>query len=156
MKDVRGGARPRVDVVAALLLLLVASAATPPDAPVADAAMRGDMEEVRALLRSGADVNAPQSDGVTAMHWAAENGDAALARVLIYAGANVGPLTRNDAYTPLHMAARGGHAGVIELLVGAGADAAAATSSTASPRCTWPPRRGAARPSARWPERGPT
>ena len=130
MKDVRGGARPRVDVVAALLLLLAASAATPPDAPVADAAMRGDLDEVRALLRSGADVNAPQSDGVTAMHWAAENGDAALARVLIYAGANLGPLTRNDAYTPLHMAARGGHAGVIELLVGAGADAAAATSST--------------------------
>ena len=130
MKDVRGGARPRIDVVAALLLLLVASAATPPDSPVADAAMRGDMDEVRELLRSGADVNAPQSDGVTAMHWAAENGDAALARVLVYAGANVGPLTRNDAYTPLHMAARGGHAEVIGLLVEAGADPAAATSST--------------------------
>ena len=130
MKDVRGSVRPRLDVVAALLVLLAVSAATPPDSPVADAAMRGELDEVRELLRSGADVNAPQSDGVTAMHWAAENGDAALARVLIYAGANLGPLTRNDAYTPLHMAARGGHAEVIELLVEAGADPAAATSST--------------------------
>ena len=130
MKDVRGSARPRLDVVAALLVLLVATAATPPDSPVADAAMRGDLHEVRELLRSGADVNAPQSDGLTAMHWAADNGDAALARVLVYAGANVGPLTRNDAYTPLHMAARGGHAQVIALLLEAGADPGVATSST--------------------------
>ena len=130
MKDVRRSARPRLDVVAALLVLLVATAATPPDSPVADAAMRGDLHEVRELLRSGADVNAPQSDGLTALHWAADNGDDALAGVLIYAGANLAPLTRNDAYTPLHMAARGGHAEVIALLLEAGADAAVATSRT--------------------------
>lgn len=130
MKDVRESVRPRLDVVAALLALLVATAATPPDSPVADAAMRGDLDEVRELLRSGADVNAPQSDGLTALHWAADNGDAALAGVLIYAGANLAPLTRNDAYTPMHMAARGGHAAVIELLLEAGADPGAATSRT--------------------------
>ena len=130
MKDGRGSVRPRLDVVAALLVLLVATAATPPDSPVADAAMRGDLDEVRELLRSGADVNAPQSDGLTALHWAADNGDAALAGVLIYAGANLAPLTRNDAYTPMHMAARGGHAGVIEQLLEAGADPGVATSRT--------------------------
>ena len=130
MKDGRRSARPRLDVVAALLVLLVATAATPPDSPVADAAMRGDLDEVRELLRSGADVNAPQSDGLTALHWAADNGDAAVARVLIYAGANLAPLTRNDAYTPMHMAARGGHAEVIGQLVEAGADPAVATSRT--------------------------
>ncbi len=130
MKDRRGSARPRLDVVAALLVLLVATAATPPDSPVADAAMRGELDEVRELLRSGADVNAPQSDGLTALHWAADNGDAAVAGVLIYAGANLAPLTRNDAYTPMHMAARGGHAEVIGQLVEAGADPAVATSRT--------------------------
>ncbi|MDE0473404.1 MAG: ankyrin repeat domain-containing protein [Gammaproteobacteria bacterium] len=130
MKDGRRSARPRLDVVAALLVLLVATAATPPDSPVADAAMRGELDEVRELLRSGADVNAPQSDGLTALHWAADNGDAALAGVLIYAGANLAPLTRNDAYTPMHMAARGGHAEVIGQLVEAGADPAVATSRT--------------------------
>ena len=130
MKDGRRSARPRLDVVAALIVLLVATAATPPDSPVADAAMRGELDEVRELLRSGADVNAPQSDGLTALHWAADNGDAAVARVLIYAGANLAPLTRNDAYTPMHMAARGGHAEVIGQLVEAGADPAVATSRT--------------------------
>ncbi|MCY3705522.1 MAG: ankyrin repeat domain-containing protein [Gammaproteobacteria bacterium] len=130
MKDGRRSARPRLDVVAALLVLLVATAATPPESPVADAAMRGDLDEVRELLRSGADVNAPQSDGLTALHWAADNGDAAVAGVLIYAGANLAPLTRNDAYTPMHMAARGGHADVIGQLVEAGADPAVATSRT--------------------------
>ena len=129
MKDGRRSARPRLDV-AALLVLLVATAATPPDSPVADAAMRGDLDEVRELLRRGADVNAPQSDGLTALHWAADNGDAAVAGVLIYAGANLAPLTRNDAYTPMHMAARGGHADVIGQLVEAGADPAVATSRT--------------------------
>ena len=130
MKEARGSARPRLDVVAALLVLLVATAATPPDSPVADAAMRGDLDQVRELLRSGADVNAPQSDGVTALHWAADNGDAALAGVLIYAGANLAPLTRNDAYTPMHMAARGGHAEVLAVLLEAGADPGVATSRT--------------------------
>ena len=130
MKDVRESVRPRLDVIAALLVLLVATAATPADSPVADAAMRGDLNQVRELLRSGADVNAPQSDGLTGLHWAADNGDAALAGVLIYAGANLAPLTRNDAYTPMHMAARGGHAEVIALLLKAGADPAVATSRT--------------------------
>ncbi|NNF25803.1 MAG: ankyrin repeat domain-containing protein, partial [Gemmatimonadetes bacterium] len=48
----------------------------PVDAPVADAAERGDLEAVRALLRDGADVNASQGDGMSALHWAAMNGDA--------------------------------------------------------------------------------
>ena len=130
MKEARGSAPPRLDAVAALLALMVATAATPADSPVADAAMRGDLDEVRELLRSGADVNAPQSDGLTALHWAAGNGDAALAGVLIYAGANLSPLTRNDAYTPMHMAARGGHAQVVDQLLEAGADPGVATART--------------------------
>ena len=52
------------------------------EAPVADAAQRGDVDAVRALLREGADVNAAQGDGMTALHWAAHSGDVELAAVL--------------------------------------------------------------------------
>ena len=74
-------------LLAALVLVTSGAAATGavssnhalPDAPVADAAQRGDVDGVRALLRDGADVNAAQGDGMTALHWAAHGGDAELA-----------------------------------------------------------------------------
>ena len=47
---------------------------------VADAAMRGDTAAVRALLAQKADVNAPQADGATALHWAVYRGDTATGR----------------------------------------------------------------------------
>ncbi len=97
-------------------------AASPPESPVADAAMRSDLETVRALVKQGADVNAAQGDGMTALHWAAQNGDVTLVEVLVYAGANPSAATRNGAYTPLHLAARAGNAQVAEALLQAGAN----------------------------------
>ena len=76
-------------------------------ASVPDAAMTGDREAVRALLQKGADVNAAQGDGVTALHWAATRGDAELTTMLLVAGANV---ARGHALWRLHAAARGGGA----------------------------------------------
>lgn len=96
---------------------------------VVEAAMKGDVEGVRALLRTGADVNATQGDGMTALHWAAEHGNAELARVLVAAGANVRAVTRLGDYTPLHIAARGGASGVVGALLEAGADVHARTSA---------------------------
>ena len=60
----------RLDAHAGLALLatLLLWGATPAESPVADAAMRGDLTEVCTLLRSGADVNAAQGDGMTALH----------------------------------------------------------------------------------------
>src|SRR4029453_17393598 len=57
------------------------------DAPVADAAMRGDTEGVRTLLRGGADVNAAQGDGMTALHWTALGNNLETMNVLLYGGA---------------------------------------------------------------------
>ena len=88
-----------------LLFAAVLGASPPFESPVADAAMRGDIEAVRALLRDGADVNEAQGDGMTALHWAAEMDDAGLATLLINAGANVEAVTRLGDYTPLHVAA---------------------------------------------------
>ncbi|WP_419938257.1 ankyrin repeat domain-containing protein [Candidatus Palauibacter sp.] len=102
----------------------------PPDSPVANAAMRGEVETVRELLRQGLDVNAAQGDGMTALHWAADRGDAELADMLIYAGADVAAVTRIGQYTPLHLAARRGSAEILASLVGAGSDATAVTANS--------------------------
>jgi ankyrin repeat protein len=90
------------------------------DAPVADAAMRGDIEGVRTLVRGGADVNAAQGDGMTALHWAALNGDLKTLDVVLHAGAATDPLTRVGAYTPLHLASSRGHAEAVTRLLAAG------------------------------------
>lgn len=97
---------------------------------VADAAQQGERDAVRALLREGADVNAARGDGMTALHWAAENEDAELAEMLVYAGANVRAVTRIGHYTPLHVACKGGEARVAEILLKAGADVNATTTTS--------------------------
>ena len=95
--------------------------------PVADAAEYRDVAAVRNLLRAGVDVNETHGDGMTALHWAAEHGDAELAGMLIYAGAIVDGGTRIGGYTPLHIASRHGHADVVKALLAAKADPADAT-----------------------------
>ena len=108
-------------------------AAAAMDAPVADAAAQGDLEAVRTLLRDGADVNAAQGDGMTALHWAALRGDAEMVSVLVYAGANVASTTRLGAYTPLHLASRDGRADAVTLLIEAGGNANATTTTGVTP-----------------------
>src|SRR5688572_14341611 len=110
-----------------------ASAGQAQSASIADAAMNGDRETVRALLKKGLDVNEAQGDGTTALHWAAIKGDAELAQMLIFAGANHRATTRLGAYTPLYLAARGGHAAVGAALLAAGADPKTLTSNGTTP-----------------------
>jgi len=112
-----------------LSALLVAAGSS----PVADAVMKRDKEAVRALLKEGADVNAAQGDGMTALHWASRSGDVDVAQMLLYAGANVKATTRLGAYTPLMMAAEQGHAAVIAALLAAGADVKAANATGTTP-----------------------
>jgi uncharacterized protein len=88
---------------------------------VADAAMRGDKAAVRALLRTKADVNAPQIDGATALHWAVYRDDLETADLLIRAGAKVAA-TNREGVTPLSMAALYGNTAMITRLLKAGAD----------------------------------
>ena len=101
-------------------LLLVA--ATPDDSPVADAAQRGEVEEIRNLLRQGADPSEAQPDGMTALHWSALNNQLDIVETLIFAGATLQPATRVGGYTPLHLASRSGNAEVVAALLEAGAN----------------------------------
>mgnify|MGYP002629523316 CR=1 FL=1 len=89
---------------------------------VADAAMQKNNDQVRQLLRDGADVNSAQADGATAIHWAAYHGDTDLAKILLKAGANPSAANRNGA-TPLWLAANQGDAKMLDTLVKGGADA---------------------------------
>lgn len=116
----------------AAALAFVATQAAPL-APVADAAQRGDMAAVQALIQQKADVNAAQGDGMTALHWAALNGDTAMAGLLIVAKADVNAHTRLGDYTPLHLAAERGNGAVTARLLAAGGDATAFTTTGVLP-----------------------
>jgi ankyrin repeat protein len=123
----------KTTLLVVLCLSAVVAAAPELAAPVAEAAMRKDSAAVRALVKDGRDVNAAQGDGMTALHWAAMNGDAELTSTLLYAGANVRATTRLGGYTAMHLAAQAGHAAVIARLLGGGASPAAPTSTGATP-----------------------
>jgi ankyrin repeat protein len=84
--------------------------------------MNGDAAAVRKLLAQKADVNAPQVDGGTALHWAVYRDDLELADILLRAKASVKAANR-VGMTPLAMAALYGRPAMIDRLLKAGADA---------------------------------
>lgn len=92
------------------------------DLQLLDAAKNADSNAVRALLKQGANVNASEADGTTALHWAGYRDDLETADVLIRAGAKVN--AANDlGVTPLWTACENGSTTVAQRLLQAGADA---------------------------------
>ena len=119
----------------ALLLVgfaVVASPAAGRDAPLADAARNRDTAAVEALLEQRADVNAPQADGATALHWAAYWNDVDTADLLVQAGADV-KVANDLGVTPLWLASSHGDATLVTTLLTAGADPNATHVSGESP-----------------------
>src|SRR5262245_15474047 len=105
--------------VTALLAASALSAAT--KSPLADAAEGMNHAAVRSLLKSKADVNAPQRDGMTALHWAAYQDDTETGQLLLDAGATVKAENRYGV-TPLSLACQNGNTVFVEALLSAGAD----------------------------------
>ena len=97
------------------------AAAAVEDAALLTAAKRGDHEAIGALIARGADADAAQPDGTTALHWAAHRGDLGSVRALLDAGADVAA-TNRYGIAPLWLAAEDGHASVVAALLEAGAD----------------------------------
>src|SRR6187399_1978239 len=94
---------------ATLVLMCMAGAASAAGkSPVADAASKGDRAAVRTLIQQKADVNAPQVDGATALHWAVYREDGELIDMLLRAGADA-KVENRAAVTPLMMAALSGN-----------------------------------------------
>ena len=112
----------RVVACVALVALATALVAGAGKSDIADAAQKGDRAAVQKLILQKTDVNAPQVDGATALHWAVYRQDLELADMLIRAGANVKAANRTGM-TPMAMAAIYGNAPLIDRLIKAGADA---------------------------------
>lgn len=104
--------------------------------PLHEAAGRGRVEVVRALLKNGANTEAltlgVKCDGggrhrrrdydISPLHLAAEGGHVEVVRALVQAKANVNCRSASFELTPLWLAAEEGHAEVVVALLDAGAD----------------------------------
>ncbi len=113
-------------------LLAVMSAGWSLPAEAADLRLKqairaGDHATVRTLIENGADVNAPEADGATVLHWAVRWDDPESVDLLLRAGADADAA---NAYgvTPLPLACINRSAPLVSRLLAAGADPDAATS----------------------------
>jgi len=121
----RRGAPPlptMILLVAALLICAASAGAAAGKSDVADAVMKGDTASLRTLIEHKADVNAPQVDDATALHWAVHRDNGEAADLLIKAGAKIDVANR-EGVTPLAMASLYGSAAMVDRLLSAGANA---------------------------------
>ena len=126
----------RQDWVITIALTLALPALTEGAAsPLADAARQQDRAAIRALIKQKGDVNTPQPDGATALHWATHWDDMESVELLLSAGAAVN--ARNDyGVTPLSLAAENANLLAVQRLIKAGADVNVATSTGETPLMT--------------------
>lgn len=117
---------------AATLASVIALTASAAPISLLDAVKAGDVAAVRSLLAKGADVTTAETDGTTALHWAAENDNDVLVAMLLAAGAKAQAVTRHGI-APLHRAATNGSASIVNRLLAAGADPNSATPIGESP-----------------------
>ena len=84
-------------------------------APIHAAAAGHKLEIVRALVEGGANINARQHGGFTALHAAAQEGDEAMTSYLLERGADREARADNNQ-SALDFALLRGHAGVVAIL----------------------------------------
>jgi hypothetical protein len=104
------------------------------DRQLVGAAGRGDVVALRQLIKDGAQVNAADEWGNTALLLAAREGDLETARTLLRAGAEVDG--RGGAFTPLGQAALRGHTHMVRLLLRSGARVDATAQNEHTPLMT--------------------
>jgi uncharacterized protein len=107
-------------------VIVTVAAAAIPDPAFADerliaAVKRRDVAAVRSLVQARVNVNNPEGDGTTALHWAVQADDIEMTMALIESGANV-TLANRLGVTPLALAATNGSARLIDVLLKAGAN----------------------------------
>jgi ankyrin repeat protein len=107
--------------LASFIAILLPAAALAAGIPLVDAAERGNVAEVQALVKNGADINVARVDGLTALHAAVYGDRLDIVDVLLSAGAKAAATDRYGV-TPLYLAAVNGNADIIRRLIDAGAD----------------------------------
>jgi ankyrin repeat protein len=123
------------------VMLVLQSTVASENIQLVEAVKSRDVGEVRALLKKRVDVNQPETDGTTALQWAAHWDELDIANLLIKSGADTN-LANDYGVTPAYLACTNKSTSMIELLFKAGADASAAlwTGETVLMNCA---RRGA-------------
>jgi uncharacterized protein len=121
MKRIAGGGHRQLRCRGVLFLLVPVASFAAGSSEVADALMQGDNAAAEKLIGQHADVNAPQADGATALHWAVFRSDQQMVDLLLRAGANPKAASREGS-TPLWLASTNGNAAIIAALINAGAD----------------------------------
>jgi uncharacterized protein len=89
-------------------------------ATLAAAARTDNQEQLRLLLKAGAEINAAEPDGTTALLWAVYNSSTELVQLLLKAGADPNIANSLDI-SPLLQASRAGNAAMIKALLASGA-----------------------------------
>jgi ankyrin repeat protein len=107
--------------VCVFFILTAGSASAGAEPSLANAAENQDSAAIRALLEQKADVNAPQADGMTALHWATYHDNVEVVKLLIAARADAKAANRYGV-TPLSLACTNGNTAIVESLLAAGAD----------------------------------
>jgi ankyrin repeat protein len=88
---------------------------------IVQAAKNNDLAQTRALINQEIDVNMPQADGATALHWAVHRDNLDAVRMLVKAGADVNAM--NDfGIVPMWLACENKNSDIAKLLLKAGAD----------------------------------
>lgn len=90
--------------------------------PLIDAVLQQHPHRLAALLQDGADWRAGDSDGNTALHWAAMLEPTDLLQLLLDAGVDVSVHNTITGVTALHSALMAGRSDTLELLIESGID----------------------------------
>lgn len=106
-------------------LAVTAAASAQSDSLIADRIQAGDRVVALEMIRQGADVNQPQPDGTTPLHWAAYRVDEELVGELLERGARADVMNDYGA-SPLAEAVKVANAPLVRMLLEAGADPEAA------------------------------
>lgn len=114
--------RLRIDVpIAVITAWLGGTPAATAQTALLDAVRQGDAASVRKLALTRSDIDRPEPDGTTPLHWAARRNDLVSVEALLAAGADVRRPNRYGV-TPLGIACGNGASEVVRLLLDKGAD----------------------------------